>query len=398
MSTAVATVSERLTRGGEAAVPSVVDALVRTAVAAGASDLHLEPTARDLEVRLRIDGVLRDAGRLDGRFRANLVARLKVLADLVSYRSDLPQEGRIPRERVGLEVDARVAVFPTLWGEKVVVRLFDPSRRSLDLEGIGLPDRERGLFESFLHRPGGTLVLTGPSGSGKTTLIYALLRQLVQSGGRGLSIVTVEDPIEQALDGVTQTQVNPAVGLNFAASLRSLLRQDPEVIVVGEARDRETARIAVEAGLTGHRVITTLHSGSAAGAFARLLEMEIEPYLLTSSISLVTAQRLLRLLCPACRVPGPVRGATGIWAPLGGRPGFHARGCEACAGSGYRGRALVAELLPMEEGVREAVLRREDTPTLHAAAVRAGMTPLADAASLWIDEGRTDLTELLRIM
>ncbi len=388
----------RLARAGEPAVPETVDGLLRAAVDAGASDLHLEPGVQDVELRLRIDGVLRPAGTLEGRYRANLVARLKVLADLVTYRSDLPQEGRIPRERVGLPVDLRVSTFPTLWGEKAVVRIFDPARMSLSLDALGLPEADRILLEERLRRPGGTILLTGPSGSGKTTLIYAALRRLLELGGRGRHIVTVEDPIEQAIPGITQTQVHPAVGLTFGASLRSLLRQDPEVIVIGEVRDRETARIAIEAGLTGHQVITTLHSGCAAGAFTRLLEMEIEPYLLTSSIALVTAQRLVRVLCPSCRVSAPVPTYAGALAAIGGREAWAARGCADCRGSGYRGRTLLTELLAVGDAVREAVRARRDSGAIHAAALADGMTPLAESACALVLCGRTDPVEALRVL
>lgn len=390
--------SERLSRIGETGVPEAIDGVLRAGVDAGASDIHLEPTAHHLVVRMRIDGVLREVGALPGGLRANLTARLKVLADLLTYRSDLPQEGRIPRERIGLTADVRVSTFPTLYGEKVVIRVFDPGRCHRTLDDLALPTAGRDLVESALRRPGGVILLTGPSGSGKTTLIYALLRRLLDFAQGGRNIVTVEDPVEQAIPGVSQSQINPGSGLTFAVSLRSLLRQDPEVIMVGEVRDRETARIAVEAGLTGHLVITTLHSGSAAGAFTRLHEMEVEPYLLTSAIALVTAQRLVRVLCPRCRTRAPLSDATGVWADLAGQDAFRANGCADCAGVGYTGRSLLAEFLAVDEPVRAAIRRRADTTTIEQTAIASGMIPLATAARGLLARGVTDLTELLRVL
>lgn len=349
----------------------LVDALLKEAVAQGASDLHLVPGPGGLSAKLRIDGCLHDLATLTDPARQRVPARFKVLAKLPTYETDLPQEGRAAWE--GREF--RIASFPTVYGERLVVRLFDPRHLTADLPSLGLPqDVLEGLYRALSRR--GAIFLTGPSGSGKTTVIYACLRHLVRAGG-GKSIVSIEDPVECLVEGVSQAEVSPARGLTFARALRSSLRQDPEVIVIGETRDPETAGIAVEAALTGHLVITTLHAGSAAGVYSRLLEMDVPAHLLTSSVSAVMSMRLLRRSCTACR----------------GR----AAACALCRGRGYAGRTPLTEWLVPGPRVNAAVAARLDTDAISAEAVAAGMLPLAARARRAIASGETTEEEVKRV-
>jgi type II secretory ATPase GspE/PulE/Tfp pilus assembly ATPase PilB-like protein len=369
---------DALAHAGPERASRLVETILRNGVGRGASDVHLEPTHSAVEVRYRLDGVLQPVAALDRELAPNLVARLKVLAELLTYRVDVPQEGSIRDAAGGYGVEMRVSTFPTIHGEKVVVRLFDPTGRLLDLEDLGLgPDLLRAWTELLRERTG-ALLLTGPSGSGKTTTIYACLRYLVRSDGRGRHIVTIEDPVEQVIEGVSQSQARAGTEFNFARGLRSLLRQDPEVIMIGEVRDAETAGIAVEAALTGHLVFSTLHAGSACGVIGRLLDMGVEPYLLTSGLRAVLNQRLVRRLCPACHGPPA--------------------GCDACAGTGYKGRLLLAELLTLDAPLRQAILARSDTATLEAVAGRSGRRALRAAAADAVAAGRTTPAEIERVL
>jgi general secretion pathway protein E len=385
-------------------VSELVDAILAQAVHAGASDVHFEPTYAALIVRMRLDGVLQRVATLPRELCGNVVARLKVMADLLTYRLDVPQEGRAratvpgPAGAAGgvlgdaAEVDFRVSTFPTIHGERAVVRLFDPEARSFALAELGLGAGVRERLERVLADTSGLLLLTGPSGSGKTTTIYACLSHLVRASGGGRHMVTLEDPVEVALEGVSQSQVAPAAGFDFARGMRSLLRQDPEVILIGEIRDRETAQIAVEAGLTGHLVISTLHAGSACGVVGRLLEMGIEPYLLTSSLKAVVNQRLVRRLCIACARPEPGE------APPPADPSWQAVGCSQCFGTGYRGRKLLAEMLEIDATLRRAVLQRHDTGQLEQLARGQGQETLWDAARDALARGEVSRDELHRVL
>ena len=283
-----------LAGGGAETIVELVDLMIGEGLRRGASDIHIEPAQGRVDLRYRLDGVLHPATRVPTGLGQNVVARVKVLADLLTYKTDVPQEGRIDRDKVDAPADLRVSTFPTVRGEKVVIRLFDPETQDVDLDALGYPEEILDEIKRQLRMPKGVILLTGPAGSGKTTTIYAGLRFILEQTGGAKNVVTVEDPVERMLDGVTQTQVHPATGLTFARCLRSLMRQDPEVIVIGEIRDKETAGIAIEAGLTGHLVISTIHSGTAAGVFTRLLEMDVAPHLLTSAVSFVVAQRLVR--------------------------------------------------------------------------------------------------------
>ena len=384
---------EALQHDGDASVTDVVDFVIAAGIERRASDIHFEPLPDALAVRFRLDGLLAEWGRLPPGLAPNVVARLKVMADLLTYRLDIPQEGRI-REFHGpgaLDgpgtngIDLRVATFPTIHGEKAVVRVFDPARRTFTLETLGFaPDVIDGL-RALVSRPDGMLLLTGPAGSGKTTTIYACLREIVAITGVARQVVTIEDPVEVGLEGVTQTQTNPAAGLTFVTGLRSLMRQDPQVILVGEIRDAETAHAAIEVGLTGHLVISTIHAGTAVGVFTRLIEMGIEPSLVTSVVRSVLAQRLVRVLCPACKAEG--------------EPGsFEPVGCDACAGVGYDGRTAIGELLNVGPDLRRAVIARADVTDLAEAARKTGYRNLAEDGGRLVRAGVTSMDELRRIL
>ncbi len=348
-----------------------VETLLREAARAGFSDLHLDPDEGGLSVRARRDGVLRALCRWPRELAAPMVGRLKTLAELLVYRTDLPQEGRIPREVSGVGLEVRVATYPTACGERVALRL--PSRAEAQgLAELGLGEEVRAALAEAIAAPDGVLLLTGPSGSGKTSTLYACLRELVRAPVLR-SIVTVEDPIEARIPGVAQTAVAPAAGLDFPRALRSLLRQDPDVILVGEIRDPETAQIALQAGLTGHLVGSTLHAGRAPLVFARLLDMGVEPFVLTTVVRGVLAQRLVRRLCGGCA------GA----------------GCEECAESGFRGRLPIASWLPMLPALRAAILARADGPALTAA---AAVPDLWEDGRRLVAAGLTRTDELARIL
>jgi general secretion pathway protein E len=357
-----------------------VDLILAEADRLAVSDVHFEPTARELEVRFRVDGVLQPAAALPRAMAPNVIARLKVMAELLTYRVDIPQEGGI-RSTDGAPVERRVSTFPTVHGEKAVVRVFNPAAGLLELDQLGLAPGVLATLEGLLWGRSGAVLLTGPSGSGKTTTIYACLRRLVAEGGR--HIVTIEDPVERVIEGVSQSQARPGTEFDFARGLRSLLRQDPEAIMVGEIRDRETAAVAIEAALTGHLVFSTLHAGSACGVVGRLLEMGVEPYLLTSGVRGILNQRLLRRLCYACR-----RADAGAWQPVG---------CARCAGTGYRGRFLVAELLTPDGEFRQAILRKDDTDALEAIARRSGWPTIRESAEAAVADGRTTAGEVERV-
>jgi type II secretory ATPase GspE/PulE/Tfp pilus assembly ATPase PilB-like protein len=359
---------------GPERVSQIVDALLTEAVRRSASDVHIEPTHRALDIKFRLDGVLHPVASLPRELAPNVVARLKVLAELLTYRLDIPQEGRLLDAARRFGVDMRISTFPTIHGEKAAVRLFDPAGRILDLEHLGFAAPLLAALQKLLTERSGAILLTGPSGSGKTTTIYACLRQLVRAGGR--HIVTIEDPVEQVLEGVSQAQARPGTEFDFARGLRSLLRQDPEVIMIGEVRDPETAGIAVEAALTGHLVFSTLHAGSACGVIGRLFEMGVEAYLLTSALKGILNQRLVRRVCPGCC----------------------GTGCAACSGTGYHGRLLLAELVLIDAPLRKAILARADTTELEAAVAASGRATLRDAAAAAVIQGTTTTLEIARVL
>ena len=378
---------------GPKAAVELVDLILDASRQAMASDVHLQPTPEGLEMRWRVDGVLHATGMLPPAISANVVSRLKVLAELLTYRTDVPQEGRI-RGASG-EGEVRVSTFPTLHGEKAVIRLFAGPGRFTTLTELGLPDEVREALARTLEETSGAILLTGPAGSGKTTTIYACLRDLVRSNQGRRSLSTLEDPIEVGVPGVTQSQVNPAAGFDLSTGLRSLLRQDPEVIVVGEIRDRATAEVAFQASLTGHLVLSTFHAGHAAGALGRLADMGIEPYLLRSGLLAVVSQRLVRTLCDCSREEPDPKAFLGLAVSRARVP----VGCPSCGGTGYRGRMLLAELLDPERlGLGPLILAKADVRTLEAGALQAGMVGRWQRARWAIEAGQTSPAEVRRVL
>ncbi len=371
-----------------------VDQILAQARGAEASDVHLQPGLDGLEIRWRIDGVLQPVAVLPSRLAPNVVARLKVLAELLTYRTDVPQEGRI-RGAPG-EIEMRLSSFPTLHGEKAVVRLFVGSGRFLRLADLGLPAEVQDALSRVLDETSGAAILSGPAGSGKTTSLYACLRELAARSHGQRSLTSLEDPIEAAVAGVAQSQVNLAAGLTLDTGLRALLRQDPEVIAIGEIRDRITAEIALQAALTGHLTLTTFHAGSACEVIGRLLDMGIEPYAIRSGLRAVVAQRLVRRLCPACATPaeGP--------SELLGLPveqASVARGCDDCGQTGYNGRLVLAELLLLDnELLGQAILARRDVHKLEDAALESGMISRWERACRAVEQGLTAPAEIRRVL
>jgi general secretion pathway protein E len=379
----------------EAPVIRLVNLLIGQAVEARASDIHIEPFEATLRVRYRIDGVLVDREAPPKRLQAAVLSRIKLMARMNIAERRLPQDGRIRTAVGGREMDLRVSTIPTIYGESVVLRLLDRASVLPGLGELGFPAAALPRFEALIGKPHGILLVTGPTGSGKTTTLYAALRRLNATERK---IITIEDPVEYQLEGVNQIQVKPKIGLTFAAGLRHIVRQDPDVILVGEIRDRETAEIAIHAALTGHLVLSTLHTNDAAGAITRLLDMGIEDYLVSSTLLAVLAQRLVRRICRGCQAPYAPEAQ--VCRDLGlpaGRPLLRGAGCPACTGTGYFGRLGLFELLTMEEPLQRLVLARADANALRAEAVRLGMQTLWQDGGAKVAAGRTTPEEVLRV-
>ena len=359
----------------------------------GVSDLHLQPTPRGLELRWRIDGVLAPLGTYPLGAAANVVSRLKALAELLSYRTDVPQEGRIRTGDPAAEV--RVSTFPTLHGERAVIRLFTNRLQYRDLGQLSLPVDILDGLRSLLVETAGAILVAGPAGSGKTTTLYACLEEVARASGRGRSIMTLEDPIEVAIEGISQSQVNDAAGFGMSVALRSALRQDPEVIMIGEIRDRATAEVALQASLTGQLVLSSFHSGSAAEALGRLGDMGIEPYVLASGVLAVLFQRLVRTLCECARAAADERELLGLKVTRA----RVAIGCTKCAGTGYVGRTVLAELLQLgAHRLAEAILDRADVETLDERARQGGMVDRWSRAVTAVEAGLTSPAEVRRVL
>jgi general secretion pathway protein E len=384
----------------EAPVVRLVAHLINKAAELGASDIHIEPFEQALKVRFRIDGVLVDMEAPPFALRPAIASRVKLMARLNIAESRLPQDGRFQVNVQGREIDLRVSTVPTLHGESIVLRLLDRGSVALELPALGFVDATLEIYISVLDQPTGILLVTGPTGSGKTTTLYSSLVRL-NTGDR--KIVTVEDPVEYHLDGVNQVQVRPRIGLTFANALRSLLRQDPDIMMIGEIRDLETAEIAVQAALTGHKVLSTLHTNNAASTVTRLLDMGVEDYLLTSTVNGIVAQRLVRRICDNCSAPKPVLPEIADQLGLGrffqdAEPVLAAgAGCEACNGTGYRGRTGIVEILAMTDAVRKAIVARAGAQDIQRAATDAGMTTMFEDGMKKAVAGITTLEEVLRV-
>ncbi len=377
----------------------IVNELLREALARGASDIHLDATERGGRVRCRVDGVLGDVRDTDAATHAAMIARCKVLAMLDIAERRMPQDGRIQVVVAGHKVDIRIATLPTQHGERAVLRLLDTSAARLDLSSLGLSDATLTALREAVRMPHGLVLVTGPTGSGKTTTLYAAVSELDRER---FNVVSVEDPVEYALDRVAQTQVNPRIELTFARALRSILRHDPDVIIVGEIRDRETAEIAIQASLTGHLVLASLHTNTAGAAITRLVDMGVEPFLLASSLRGVLAQRLVRRLCVHCRTAHPTTSVEAALLALNGIANiqqlYQSSGCDHCNHTGIRGRMGLYRWLPVTGDIAQAIHARVPDITLEASATTAGWPTLATDAARHLQGGETSLSEVLRVV
>jgi general secretion pathway protein E len=382
----------------EAPVIRLVNLILFQGVKERASDIHIEPFQKELKVRYRIDGILYQRLTPPKRYQPAMISRLKVMAKMDIAEKRLPQDGRIPIRIADKEIDIRVSIIPTTFGERVVLRLLDKSSVHFGIEEIGLsPDQLREV-EELIRRPNGILFVTGPTGSGKTTTLYAALSHI---NSPDKNIVTIEDPVEYQLGGIAQIQVNPRIGLTFAHGLRSVLRHDPDVILVGEVRDVETAEIAIQAAMTGHLVFSTLHTNDAASAVTRLIDMGIEPFRIASVVRAVMAQRLLRVLCPECKEEyspeGEALRVAGISSGQLRGVVYRPKGCPSCSGTGYRGRTGIYEIMRVSDGVRQLIMKKADSGTISRRALEEGMKTLRDDGARKFLEGATSLEELLRV-
>lgn len=380
----------------DASLIKFVNQLLAEAVRERASDIHIEPMEEELRIRYRVDGVLHRVpvpAHLK-RFQNAIVARIKIMSQLDIAEKRIPQDGRIPLRVSGREVDVRVSIIPSIFGEGVCLRLLDQERLLFRLEDLGMPEDIREKFSQVMAEPHGMILVTGPTGSGKTTTLYAALQKINSEADK---IITVEDPVEYRLPGVKQIQVNEKAGLTFANGLRSILRHDPDIILVGEIRDLETAEIAVQATLTGHLVFTTLHTNDAPSAVTRLTDMGVEPFLVASTVEACLAQRLVRRICSGCRRLDPDRARFASVLPKEIETIQRGAGCQACRGTGYRGRIGLYELMLMDDEIREMVVRKESSARLKKAAIARGMKTLREQGWSLVREGVTTVEEVLRI-
>jgi type IV pilus assembly protein PilB len=383
--------------GEDATVIQLVQRVIKEAVERGSSDIHFEPGDEDMRVRYRIDGVLQEAAVIPASAVPAVVSRLKILSDLDIAERRVPQDGRISVEVGGKPIDLRVATLPCAYGENVVMRILDQSKVMIELEQLGMLPQALERFTKAFSQAHGAVLVTGPTGSGKSTSLYGALNQL---NTIETNIITIEDPVEYQLDGITQVQVNPKAGLTFAGGLRSMMRADPDIIMVGEIRDRETAQIAIEAALTGHLVLSTLHTNDAPGAVTRLIEMGIEPFLVGSAVDCVVAQRLARLLCEECKkrttITAEVMRANGFNVGLD-LEAFEPVGCARCGGSGYKGRIGLYEVMWISDTIRALAVAREPAETIAHAAVHEGMMRLREDGLEKVRRGLTSIAEIARV-
>lgn len=383
-------------QGEDGPVVKIVNMILIQALKEKASDIHIEPFEKTIKLRYRVDGNLIEASSPPKSLQLPMASRIKILAGLDIAERRLPQDGRFRIRVAGKEIDLRISFLPTIYGEKIVIRILDKSALSGSIDTLGLDERTFGLFKKAIDAPHGMILVTGPTGSGKTTTLYSVLQEL---NSPEYNIVTVEDPVEYQLVGINQVAVKAEVGLTFAGALRSILRQDPDIVMIGEIRDQETADIAVKAALTGHQVLSTLHTNDAAGAISRLDDMGIEPFLISSSVLLTCAQRLVRRICPNCKeefVPEPDVFEKLEIPELIGETFYRGAGCERCKGRGYSGRAAVMEVLPVSEAIRRLIVKRAPASVIKNQAVQEGMKTLRMAGIDKAREGITTLEEVLR--
>ncbi len=387
----------------EAPIIRLVNSLLFRAAKERASDIHIEPMERELVVRFRVDGVLQEIIKPPKRYQNSIISRVKIMGQLNIAEKRLPQDGRIRIKLAGRDIDIRLSTVPTIHGESIVMRLLDKTATLLDLAEIGMAKETLDSIEAVIHRPHGIILVTGPTGSGKTTTLYGALSKI---NTPDLKILTVEDPVEYQLKGINQMAIQPKIGLTFAAGLRSFLRQDPDVIMVGEIRDKETADIAINASLTGHLVFSTVHTNDSAGAVTRLVDMGVEPFLVASSLTAILAQRLVRRVCPDCRVlytptDEELAELTLSRAKLQERFGvkqiYKAGGCQLCARLGYRGRTGIYEFLPVDDDIRQLIIKNTDSNTLKKKAVEKGMQTLLDDGARKVALGETTIAEVLSV-
>lgn len=375
----------------EAPVIRLVNAMIAQAVEKRASDIHIEPFEKEFRIRYRIDGILYNQESPPKELKAAIISRVKLMAKLNIAERRLPQDGRIKIKSVGREVDLRVSTLPTLYGESVVMRLLDRSAGDFyDLQRLGFDEGMLDRMEHYTQLPHGIFLVTGPTGSGKSTTLYSALKRINQTDKK---IITIEDPVEYQMDGINQIHVNPTIGLTFASGLRHIVRQDPDVIMVGEIRDRETADIAIRSALTGHFVYSTLHTNDAPSAITRLTDMGVENYLITSSLTAVLAQRLVRRICPNCKVPaGPRLAPTGVTVNS-----YKGAGCDNCFGFGYKGRMGIFEMMELNEELRSLIMANADASKLTVAARKNGMRTLREDGWLKVADGSTTADEVMRV-
>ncbi len=381
----------------EAPIVKLLNILILRAVMERASDVHIEPTKESVRIRYRVDGILHDVSTAPIYLHSSIVNRVKVMSRMDIAESRIPQDGRFELKTEEKDIDLRVSSYPSIYGEAVVMRLLDKGNVMFGLEDLGFSKENLSRFEEIIQRPYGIILVTGPTGSGKTTTLYATLNHIVTPEK---NIMTIEDPVEYELKGIRQSQINIKAGLEFANALRSMLRQDPDVILVGEIRDTDTAGVAIQAALTGHVVFSTLHTNDAAGSLTRLVDMGIEPFLTSSSVAATIAQRLVRTICPRCKVPfAPPKEAL---QRIGLDPDkeytfYRGKGCKNCRESGYHGRTGIFEVLLVDDAIRELILKKASSEEIKKAAVKAGMKTLRDDGLLKVMEGKTSLDEVLRV-
>jgi general secretion pathway protein E len=384
----------------EAPIIKMVNLIMQRAIETRASDIHIEPFEQSLKVRLRVDGVLKAIDAPSVKSTAAVISRIKIMAKLNIAERRLPQDGRIKIQMLGKELDLRVSTIPTMYGESVVIRLLDKDNTVLDFAALGFAGKHLDQFLDALSQPHGIILITGPTGSGKSTTMYAALKQLNTSERK---IITVEDPVEYQMEGINQIQAKPQIGLTFAAALRSIVRQDPDVIMIGEMRDLETARIAVQSALTGHLVLSTLHTNDAAGGVTRLLDMGLEEYLLTSTVNGILAQRLVRKLCPVCKQAyhPPAELVEDLqfrrFVPTGDIVFYKPVGCSLCSDMGYRGRLAIIEFLPMTDPIRKLIMTHAEAGVIQKLAIAEGMSTMYENGLVKVAQGITTLEEVLRV-